>query len=90
MQPTVYEGICVMICTSNTVKQMYKQHKEAFTLSNNYCCECKEGSPIGGKVYCNVDLRQHPMHDNRDCDWFILKKNIDDLDTTDKKGQKTS
>ena len=50
-------------------------------MSNNYCCECKEGTPIGGKIYCNVDLRQHPMNDTRDCEWFVPKKNIRALDT---------
>ena len=47
--------------------------KEAIKLQSNYCCECKEGSLIGEKVYCIIDLRQHPKYDECKCESFVPK-----------------
>ena len=45
--------------------------KEVANLQSNNCCECKEGSLIGEKVYCNIDLRQHPKYDDKVCERFV-------------------
>ena len=43
-----------------------------FPRSSN-CCECKEGSQIGGRIYCSIDLRHHPECDDKGCEWFVLR-----------------
>jgi len=59
---------------TDTKKTNY-QKEGGINLDGNVCCNCKEGTLFGEKVYCNIDGRFHPLRDNFECKSFVPKKN---------------